>query len=131
MSCCLSVYFLVVFKTVLRGLWTFGFVGHKIVFWVLFVELGALLTLSITRLFVGFKLFSNTLYYHTVFSTYRLVETLFTSSSLRVKVTCPNPSVLPSPSILGLSTSGYTAVLRITRNFLIFGSLKCIVTTRF
>ena len=37
MSCCLSEYFLVVFKTVLRGLWTFSFVGLKIVFWVLFV----------------------------------------------------------------------------------------------
>ena len=39
-----TIYFLVVFKTVLRGLWMFGFVGHKIVFWVLFVELGGLLT---------------------------------------------------------------------------------------
>ena len=32
------------FKTVLRGLWTFGFVELKIVFWVLFVELVGLLT---------------------------------------------------------------------------------------
>ena len=35
---------MVVFKTVLRGLWTFGFVGLKLIFWVLFVELGGLLT---------------------------------------------------------------------------------------
>ena len=47
MSCYISIYFLVVFKTVLRGLWTLGFVGFKIVFRVLFVELGGLLTGSL------------------------------------------------------------------------------------
>ena len=92
MSCCLSVYFLVVFKTILRGLWTFSFVGLKIVFKVLFVVLGGLLTPFVTRL------------------------TLFTSSCLAVP-----KSLLPLP--LGLSTSGYTAVLRITHNFLIVGFL--------
>ena len=71
------------FKTVLRGLWTFGFVGFKIVFWVLFVELGGHFFISPTK--------------------------------SRAQVS----SVLPSPSTLGLSTSRYTAVLRITRNFLI------------
>ena len=54
MSYCLSVYFLVVFKTILRVLWTEGcLVGFKIVFWVLFVELGGLLTPSVTRLFLA------------------------------------------------------------------------------
>ena len=66
MSCCLSAYFLVVFKTVLRGLWTFGFVGHKIAFWFLFVGLGGLLTpFSVTRLSLA---------------TSHLVETLIASA---------------------------------------------------
>ena len=104
MSCCLSVYFLVVFKTVLRGLWTFSFVGLKIIFRVLFIELGGLLTTFVTRLCLA---------------TSRLVETLVASvSSGRAQVTCSSPSVLLSPSTFGLSTSGYTDVSRITRNFL-------------
>ena len=49
MSCCFSVYFLVVFKTVLRWMWTIDFVELKIVLWVLFVELGGLITPSVNR----------------------------------------------------------------------------------
>ena len=84
----LSFYiFLVVFKTVLRGMWTFGFVGLKIVFWVLFVELGGLLTPSVTRLSLA---------------TSRLVETLVASASLCTQVTssrpfCPAFSLYPQP----------------------------------
>ena len=56
-----------------------------------------------------------------------LVETLISSGRAEVTFAsfCPKlraqvPSVLSSPFTLGLFTSGYTAVLRITRNFLIF-----------
>ena len=76
MSCCLSVYFLVVFKTVLRGLWIFGFIRLKIVYRVLFVELGGLLTPSVTRLSLVMS---------------RLVETLVASASLCAQITCSNP----------------------------------------
>ena len=41
-----------------------------------------------------------------------------TFASLRPKSRDQVPSVLPSSSTLGFFTSGYTAVLRITRNFL-------------
>ena len=73
MSCCLSVYFLVVFKTILKGLWTFGFVRLKIFFWLLFLELGGLQTPSVTRLSLA---------------TSRLVETLVISASFCAQVTC-------------------------------------------
>ena len=74
MSCGLSVYFLVVFKTVLKGLWTFGFVGLIVVFWVQFVELGGLLTpFSVTKLSLAAS---------------RLVETQVASASLHAQVTC-------------------------------------------
>ena len=109
MSYCLSVYFLVVFKTVLRVLRTFGFVGLKIVFWVLFVELGGLLTPSVTRLSLAMSC---------------LMETLVASPPFAPKSCAQVPSILPTPSTLGLSTSRYTAVLRITRNFLIFPHRK-------
>ena len=118
MSCCLSVYFLVVFKSILRGLRTFGFVGLKIVFWVLYVELGGLLTHSVTRLFSA---------------TSRLVETVAASASWRpyslLPLSVPKsraqvPSVLLPPSTLGLSTSGYTAVSMITCNFLLKETLS-------
>ena len=92
------------FKTVLRALRTFGFVGLKIVFWVLLVELGGLLTPSVNRLSLASS---------------RLVETLLTAASLCAQVTYSSTSILPSSSILGLCTSGYPAVLRITRDFLI------------
>ena len=99
------VVFLYIFWLCLWGLWTFGFVRLKIVFWVLFVELGDLLTPSVTRLSLA---------------TSCLVETLTASSpSDRAQVTCSSPSVRLSPSTLGLSTPGYSAVSRITRNFLI------------
>ena len=84
------------FKTVLRGLCTFGFGGLKIVIRVLFVELGGLLTPSVTRL---------------SFAVFRFVETLVASaSSCHAEVTCSSVFVLLSPSALGLSTSRYTAV---------------------
>ena len=77
MPCCLSVYFLVVFKIVLRGLYTFGFVGLKFLFWVLFVELGGLLTPFLSKLSLDASCF---------------VETLIVSpSSRRVQVTCSSP----------------------------------------
>ena len=79
MSCCFSVYFPVVFKTVLRGLLTFGFVGFKIVFWVLFVELGGLPTpFSFQTLFSHVSLRGDPCHFF-------LVETLF--ASLRAQVT--------------------------------------------
>ena len=80
---------MIVFKTVLRGLWTFGFVGLKIVFWVLFVELGGLLTPSDTKLFLV---------------TSHLVNTLVASPSSGLpKSLAQVTSVLPSPTICGLS----------------------------
>ena len=97
MSSCLSVYFLILFKTVLRGWWTFGFVGLKIAFWVLFVELGGLLTpFSVTSLFLA---------------TSHFVEILVAS-----------PRLAPLPS--GLSISRYTVVSRITCNFLYNGLIS-------
>ena len=99
MYCCLSGYFLVGFKTVLRGLWTFGFVWLKIV-------LGSICRVE----------WSTNTSYPALFShiSPRGDPCRF-SPSCRAQV----PSVRPSLSTLGLSTSGYTAVLRITRNFLI------------
>ena len=101
MSCCLSVYFLVVFKTVLKGLWMFGFIGLKIVFWVLFVELSGLLTPFVTRLSLAMFL---------------LLKTCVASAHGDPICFCfslsPSPSVLPSPSTLGLSTFRYTAIKR-------------------
>ena len=47
MSCCLSVYFLVVFKTVLRDAVDVWFRRAQIVFWAPFVEFGDLLTPSV------------------------------------------------------------------------------------
>ena len=44
------------------------------------------------------------------------------SASLCPKSRAQVPSILPSTSTHGLFTSGYTAVLRITRNFLIINS---------
>ena len=105
MSSCLSVYFLAVFKTVLRRLWTFSFVGLKIVFLVLFVELGSLLTpFSFQALFSHVSLRGDC-------SCFCLILPCSSPSFL--------PSVLPSSSTLGLFTSRYTAILRITHNFLI------------
>ena len=92
------------FKTILRGLWTFGFIGLKIVFCVLFVELGGLLRPSVTRLSLAMS---------------HLMETLV-ASPLSMPKSCPQvPSILPPPSTFSLFAFGYTAILRITRNFLI------------
>ena len=103
MFCCLSVYFLVVFKTVLRGLWMFGFVGLKIDFWVLFVELGGLLT------FFSFQAFFSHVSPRGDPSRFCLVSP-YTSHVLKsFQSYC-----LPLPS-----ASKYTAVLRITQNCLI------------
>ena len=91
-----------VFKTVLRGLWTFSFVWHKFFF------LG-----SVCR--VGWS--ANTLSYQAVFSH------VSPHGDLSCFCLSPCPShvlkSLPPPSTLSLSRSGYTAVLRITYNFLI------------
>ena len=114
MSCCLSLYFLVVFKTILRGLETFGFIGLKIVFWVLFVVLGGLLTPFFTRLSFFTSCLKKTLFAPAPWRPYSLH--LLSMLKLHAQV----PSVLPSPSTLGLFTSGYTAILKITYNFLIF-----------
>ena len=92
------------FKTVLRGPWTFDFVGLEIVFWVLYVELGGLLTPFVTRL----SFFTSHL-----MKTHSLLPHSVSKSPATVS------SILPSPSTLGLSTSGYTAIKRITLNFLI------------
>ena len=114
MSCYLSVYFLVVFKTVLRGLTTFGFVGLKIVFWVLFVELfGLLIPFSSQALFSHVSPRGDP----SRFCPSGRGE--FTSASLPPKSHAQVPSILPSPSTLCLFTSGYTVVLRITLYFLI------------
>ena len=105
MSCCLSLYFLLVFNTLLRGLWMFGFVGLKIIFWVLFVELRDLLTPLVTRWSLAMS---------------HLGETLLTSFlSCQAQVMSSSLSILLFPSALGLSTFGYTAILRRTCNFLI------------
>ena len=86
MSCCLSVYFLVVFKRAV-DVW---FRRAQIVFWVLFIELGGLLTLSVTRLSLA---------------TSRFVETLIASPPFAVPKLCAQvPSVVSSPSTLDLST---------------------------
>ena len=82
MSYYFSVYFLVVFKAVLSGLWTFGFIGLKIVSWVLFVELGGLLTPSVTRLFIV---------------TSHLVKTLITSLRAQVISSSFPSCLLPLP----------------------------------
>ena len=76
MFCCLTVYFLVVFKTVLRGLWMFGFVGLQLFSGFCLQSLGGQLTLSVTRLSLV---------------TSRLVETQVASASPRAQVTCSSP----------------------------------------
>ena len=92
MSCCLSVYFLVVFKTFKRAV--------------------NCLQLSVYR--VGRS--ANTLFFpdclYTRLASWRLksllpMETLFASPRLAVPKSLPQ---VPSPPTLGLSTSGYTAV---------------------
>ena len=75
------------------------------IFWDLFVELGGLLTPSVTRLsfFVGFA----------SWRPYSLLPLSVSKSRAQVS------SVLLSSLTLDLSKSEYTAVWRITRNFLI------------
>ena len=88
MSCCLSVYFLVVFKAVLRGLWTFGFVRLKIIFWIMFVELDGLLTPSVTRLSLVSSPCGEPSRFCLVETLFAYaVETLVASAFLRAQVT--------------------------------------------
>ena len=78
----------------------FGFLGLKIVFWVLFAKLGGLLIpFSFQAIFNHISPCGNPCHFCSA-------QTIFATASLRAQVS----SILPSPSTLSLFTSGYTAV---------------------